>query len=104
MPSWVPTRVLLVWYYFWYGTNRAGPGRPPKWVDQLVRDHTSLDLDDEPQQGVEEEDEANEEPTETGPEPNKEHPDQMMRSNQRSLDPTRNQAGPYPNLLGSIQW
>ena len=23
--------------FFWYGTRRSGPGRPPKWVDQLLR-------------------------------------------------------------------
>ncbi len=22
--------------FFWYGNRRAGPGRPPKWVDQLL--------------------------------------------------------------------
>ena len=22
--------------YFWYGGKRRGPGRPPKWVDQLL--------------------------------------------------------------------
>ncbi len=60
--------------YFWYGTNRAGPGRPPKWVDQLVRDHTSLDAsDDEPQQEANGEYRSDEELREIGPEPNEEH-------------------------------
>ena len=22
--------------YYWYGSKRRGPGRPPKWVDQLL--------------------------------------------------------------------
>ena len=27
--------------YFWYGGRRKGPGRPPKWVDQLLSDQLS---------------------------------------------------------------
>ena len=26
--------------FFWYGGRRSGPGRPPKWVDQLLQDAT----------------------------------------------------------------
>ena len=32
--------------YYWYGSNRVGPGRPPKWVDQLMAaDEPTVDLD-----------------------------------------------------------
>lgn len=34
---------------YWYGDRRSGPGRPPKWVDQLVQEVVSLrepNLDD----------------------------------------------------------
>ena len=27
--------------YYWYGTSRAAPGRPPKWVDQFVSAQTT---------------------------------------------------------------
>ena len=34
--------------YYWYGSNRASPGRPPKWVDQLMAtDQLSEELDEE---------------------------------------------------------
>ena len=28
---------------YWYGGRRSGPGRPPRWVDQLVQDDTEVD-------------------------------------------------------------
>ena len=27
--------------YFWYGSKRHGPGRPPKWIDRLVKKSTT---------------------------------------------------------------
>ena len=29
--------------YYWYGNRRSGPGRPPKWIDQMVQNSDSLD-------------------------------------------------------------
>ena len=34
--------------FFWYGTRRARPGRPPKWVNQLLQGDLFTDPEDEP--------------------------------------------------------
>ena len=33
--------------YYWYGGRRAGPGRPPKWVDALLQGSPVQSPDDE---------------------------------------------------------
>jgi len=47
--------------YYWYGTRRAGPGRPPKWVDKLLkmgeaRDYENDDSTDPPDSSLDEDD------------------------------------------------
>ena len=33
--------------YYWYGSKRAGPGHPPKWVDRLMAtDEPTVNQDD----------------------------------------------------------
>ena len=32
--------------YYWYGNRRKGPGRPPKWLDQLMTSQTVDDVTD----------------------------------------------------------
>ena len=34
--------------YYWYGGKRSGPGRPPKWVDKLMRSDNQEDRDVQP--------------------------------------------------------
>ena len=41
----MPTRVPAG--YYWYGGRRAGPGRPPKWVDALLQGSPVQSPDDE---------------------------------------------------------
>ena len=37
--------------YYWYGTRRSSPGRPPKWVDRLLSaQDTSNDVEDDESQ------------------------------------------------------
>ena len=49
--------------YFWYGNRRNGPGRPPTWIDDIVRDRRpdstqqmtmDTDPDEEPLDGIQE--------------------------------------------------
>ena len=35
--------------YYWYGTKRKGPGRPPKWVEKILSD-TDKEVEDKPQE------------------------------------------------------
>ena len=45
--------------FYWYGTRRARPGRPPKWVDQLLRGDLFTDSGEDTR--------MDEEPTDTPP-------------------------------------
>lgn len=40
--------------FFWYGNQRASPGRPPRWVDQLLQDPVSTQDDEVRSREVEE--------------------------------------------------
>ena len=33
--------------FFWYGGNRRGPGRPPKWVEQFLTDNQLKETNNE---------------------------------------------------------
>ena len=47
--------------YFWYGNKRRGPGRPPKWIDKLVKKSTTSEevSDDSDDEQLSEADEEN---------------------------------------------
>ena len=52
--------------YYWYGSGRAGPGRPPKWVDHLMTtDELTVSQDISGEDDEQEDEQESESPVET---------------------------------------
>ena len=52
--------------YYWYGSRRVGPGRPPKWVDCLMAtDKVAVNPDNDDEYDAQEDEQESEPPVET---------------------------------------
>ena len=52
--------------YYWYGSRRVGPGRPPKWVDRLMAtDRLTVNPGNDDEDDGQEEEQESEPPVET---------------------------------------
>ena len=79
--------------YYWYGLNRAGPGRPPTWIQRLMST-------DEPTVTLDEDDDKNNEEVELEAEDSQTEPDQSDEND--DIDETTSE-NKDPELRGTTR-
>lgn len=80
--------------YYWYGSRRVGPGRPPKWVQKVLSSTPdSYDLPDENSPDVPAEDEV------LTPDQESPQADSTEESNRHDIQSSQTRSSPYELTL-----